>query len=186
MSRTGQGECGQFQYPKLLLYNPLRDSLETKICFGYWDEQCSVILSILNFQAAGSGLPFKWKKSTKQGSLVWCQHHPQVPKGSLPEGGKALCLVPLKQTWLKTSESIAGGGGASTLQPKEQKDTKETGTLWQGWLFGKSWSQPHTLHDLLKFHLQGLNSTARMVTSGTLDSMDGEAAIHDSCHIIVF
>lgn len=43
-----------------------------------------------------------------------------------------------------------------------------------------------TLHDLLEFHLEGLHSSARMVSCSSFNSMDRKTALHHCCNIVIF
>lgn len=56
----------------------------------------------------------------------------------------------------------------------------------KGGMVKSNFTPSHTLHDLLKLHLQGLDCTTRVITSGALDSVYGETAVHNSSHVIVF
>lgn len=43
-----------------------------------------------------------------------------------------------------------------------------------------------TLHNLLKFHLQGLDGTSRVIARCAFNPVDGKTAIDHSCYIIIF
>lgn len=42
-----------------------------------------------------------------------------------------------------------------------------------------------TLHDLLQLHLQGLDCTSWVVSCAALYSVDGQAALHHSSHVVI-